>query len=149
MAAVRTATASWQGDLISGSGTTSAGSSDLFRDLPISWGSRTEAPEGRTSPEELLAAAHASCFAMAFAADLGRAGTPLEHVHVEAEVTFDKLDAGWTVVSSHLTVLGSAPGATAESFDEVAAKTRDNCPISRALGGNVALSVDATLETDA
>lgn len=148
MAAVRTATASWQGDLMSGSGTTSAGSSETFRDLPISWGSRTEAPEGRTSPEELLAAAHASCFAMAFSADLGRAGTPPEHLHVEAEVTFDKLDAGWSVVSSHLTVIGRAPGATPESFDKVAEGTRDGCPISRALIGNVALSVDATLETD-
>jgi lipoyl-dependent peroxiredoxin len=146
MAAVRTATASWQGDLMSGSGTTSAGSSETFRDLPISWGSRTEAPEGRTSPEELLAAAHASCYAMAFAADLTRAGTPPEHLHVEAEVTFDKLEAGWTVVSSSLTVLGSAPGATPESFDEVALKTKDGCPISRALAGNVALSVQATLE---
>jgi osmotically inducible protein OsmC len=149
MAAVRTATATWQGDLNNGTGTTSAGSSETFRDLPISWGSRTEAPEGRTSPEELLAAAHASCFAMAFSADLARAGTPPEHLHVEAEVTFDKLEAGWTVVSSNLTVLGRAPGATAASFDEVAAKTIDGCPISRALKGNVELSVDATLETDA
>jgi osmotically inducible protein OsmC len=146
MAAVRTATASWQGDLMSGSGTTSAASSETFRDLPISWASRTEEPEGRTSPEELLAAAHASCFAMAFSADLGRAGTPPEHLHVEAEVTFDKLEAGWTVVSSRLTVIGRAPGATAESFDRIAEGTRDGCPISRAVAGNVALSVEATLE---
>ena len=146
MAAVRTATASWQGDLMSGSGTTSSGTTDTFRDLPISWGSRTEEPEGRTSPEELLAAAHASCFAMAFSADLGRDGTPPEHLHVEAEVTFDKLDSGWSVVSSHLTVVGRAPGATAESFERIAEGTRDGCPISRALAGNVALSVDATLE---
>lgn len=146
MAAVRTATASWQGDLLSGSGTTSSGSSGTFVDLPISWGSRTEQPEGRTSPEELLAAAHASCFAMAFSADLGRGGTPPEHLHVEAEVTFDQLDDGWTVVSSHLTVIGRAPGASQESFEQVAAGTRDGCPISRALAGNVKLSVDATLE---
>jgi osmotically inducible protein OsmC len=146
MAAVRTATASWQGDLLSGSGTTSSGSSGTFVDLPISWGSRTEQPEGRTSPEELLAAAHASCFAMAFSADLGRAGTPPDHLHVEAEVTFDKLDDGWTVVSSHLAVIGRAPGASQESFEQVAAGTRDGCPISRALAGNVKLSVDATLE---
>lgn len=146
MAAVRTATASWQGDLMSGTGTTSAGSSETFRDLPISWSSRTEAPDGRTSPEELLAAAHASCFAMAFAADLVRAGTPPEHLHVEAEVTFDKLEAGWSVVSSRLTVLGSAPGATAESFDKVAEGTRAGCPVSRALAGNVDVTVDATLE---
>jgi lipoyl-dependent peroxiredoxin len=146
MAAVRTATATWQGDLMSGVGTTSAGSSETFRDLPISWSSRTEAPEGRTSPEELLAAAHASCFAMAFAADLARAGTRPEHLHVEAEVTFDKLEAGWTVVSSHITVIGRAPGATAESFDKVAEGTRAGCPVSRALAGNVDVTVDATLE---
>ncbi|MDP9467273.1 MAG: OsmC family peroxiredoxin [Chloroflexota bacterium] len=148
MAAVRTATVTWQGDLASGSGSVTAGSSDTFLDLPVSWASRTEAPGGRTSPEELLAAAHASCFAMAFSADLGRAGTPPEHLHVEAEVTFDKLEAGWTVVSSHLTVIGRAAGATAESFDTIAAGTVQGCPISRARAGNVALSVEATLETD-
>jgi len=81
MAAVRTATVTWQGPLATGDGTVSAGSSGLFTDLPVSWGSRTEAPEGRTSPEELLAAAHASCFAMALSGDLGRAGyTPDELV---------------------------------------------------------------------
>lgn len=148
MAAVRTATATWQGGLTDGRGSVSSGSSDTFMDLPVSWGSRTEAPEGRTSPEELLAAAHAACFAMAFSADLGRAGTPPEHLHVEAEVTFDKVEAGWSVVSSRLTVIGRAPGATAEQFDAVAAGTIEGCPISRALAGNVALSVDATLETD-
>jgi osmotically inducible protein OsmC len=148
MAAVRTATATWQGGLTDGRGTVSAGSSDTFLDLPVSWGSRTEAPEGRTSPEELLAAAHAACFAMAFSADLGRAGTPPEHLHVEAEVTFDKLEGGWTVVSSALTVIGHAPGATAESFEKVAEGTSTGCPISRALAGNVAITVQATLETD-
>lgn len=146
MAAVRTATASWQGDLMSGSGSTSAGSSETFQDLPISWASRTEAPEGRTSPEELLAAAHASCFAMAFSADLGRAGTPPEHLHVEAEVTFDKIETGWTVVSSRLIVLGRVPGCADADFTRLAEGARDGCPISRALAGNVALSVEATLE---
>jgi lipoyl-dependent peroxiredoxin len=148
MAAVRTATVTWKGSLANGSGTASSGSSDTFLDLPVSWASRTEAPDGRTSPEELLAAAHASCFAMALSGDLGRAGTPPEHLHVEAEVTFDKQDAGWTVVSSALTVLGHVPGATRESFAEAAAAAKDGCPISRALAGNVALSVDATLEED-
>ena len=117
MAAVRTATVTWQGDLMSGSGGVSAGSSGTFQDLPVSWASRTEAPDGRTSPEELLAASHAACFAMAFSADLARAGTPPDHMHVEAEVTFDKLEEGWTVVSSALTVLGQVPGATQESFN--------------------------------
>ena len=149
MAAVRTATVTWQGDLSSGRGSVSAGSSDTFLDLPVSWASRTEMPEGRTSPEELLAAAHASCFAMAFSSNLAKAGTPPDHLHIEAAVTFDKLEAGWTVVSSALTVIGRVPGSTQEAFAAAAEAAKDGCPISRALVGNVALSVDATLETDA
>jgi osmotically inducible protein OsmC len=148
MAAVRTATVTWQGDLASGRGSVSAGSSDTFLDLPVSWASRTEAPDGRTSPEELLAAAHASCFAMAFSGGLDKAGTPPEHLHISAEVTFDKLEAGWTVVSSALTVIGRVPGCTHEAFTAEANAAKDGCPISRALAGNVALSVEATLETD-
>ncbi len=147
MAAVRTATVTWQGPLATGTGTVSAGTSGLFMDLPVSWGSRTEQPDGRTSPEELLAAAHASCFAMAFSADLGRAGYTPEELHVSAEVTFDKLEGGWTVTASALTVLGSVPGIAPDEFDRVAELTKAGCPISRALAGNVALSVEATLET--
>jgi osmotically inducible protein OsmC len=148
MAAVRTATVTWQGSLTDGSGSVSAGTSGLFVDLPVSWGSRTEQPDGRTSPEELLAAAHAACFAMAFSADLGRAGYTPEELHVEAEVTFDKVEGGWTVTRSALTVLGHVHGITPDEFDRIAEGTRDGCPISRALAGNVGLSVDATLETD-
>jgi lipoyl-dependent peroxiredoxin len=147
MAAVRTATVTWSGDLSSGRGSVSAGSSDSFRDLPVSWAARTEDPEGRTSPEELLAAAHASCFAMAFSGDLGRAGTPPDELHISAEVTFNKLDDGWTVVSSALTVIGHVPGMSEEAFRAAAEVAKDGCPISRALAGNVALSVEATLET--
>ncbi len=146
MAAVRTATVTWQGPLATGDGTVTAGSSGLFTDLPLSWGSRTEQPDGRTSPEELLAAAHAACFAMAFSADLGRAGYTPEELHVEAEVTFDKLEAGWRVISSALTVHGWVPGATAADFLAAAEGTRDGCPISQAIKGNVALSIEATLE---
>jgi osmotically inducible protein OsmC len=148
MAAVRTATVTWQGPLATGDGTVTAGSSGLFMDLPVSWGSRTEAPEGRTSPEELLAAAHASCFAMALSGDLGRAGYTPDELHVEAEVTFEKLEGGWTVTASALTVLGHVPGISHEEFDRIAEATKVGCPISRALAGNVALSVEATLETD-
>jgi osmotically inducible protein OsmC len=148
MAAIRTATVTWQGDLASGTGTVSSGTSETFRDLPVSWSSRTELPEGRTSPEELLAAAHASCYAMAFSGNLGRNGTPPEHLHIEAEVTFDKVEDAWTVVSSALTVIGRVPGATEEAFQAAAEAAKDGCPISRALAGNVELSVDATLETD-
>jgi osmotically inducible protein OsmC len=149
MAAVRTATVTWQGPLATGEGTVSAGSSGLFTDLPVSWSSRTEQPEGRTSPEELLAAAHASCYAMAFSADLGRAGYLPEELHVEAEVTFDKLDdGGWTVTRSALTVLGHVHGISEVDFDRIAQASKDGCPISRAIAGNVELTVEATLETD-
>lgn len=146
MAAIRTATVTWTGDLTSGAGTVSAGTSELFTDLPVSWASRTEGADGRTSPEELLAAAHASCYAMAFSGGLARAGTPPEHLHVEAEVTFDRVDEQWIVVSSRLIVLGRAPGATHEGFTAAAQDAKDGCPISRALAGNVEISIEATLE---
>lgn len=146
MTTVRRATASWSGDLMSGSGTVTAYSSGLFSDLPVSWASRTELPEGRTSPEELLAAAHAACYCMAFSNGLAGAGTPAEDLHVVAEVAFEKLEGGWTVTSSALQVMGKVPGCSAEDFERLAAAAKDGCPISRALAGNVELTVDATLE---
>lgn len=146
MAAVRTATVTWTGDLATGKGTVSAGTTELFTDLPVSWASRTEAPDGRTSPEELLAAAHASCYAMALSAGLVSAGTPPEHMHVEAQVTFDKVGDAWTVVSSNLIVIARVPGASAPEFTAAAEDAKDGCPISRALKGNVRLSVEPTLE---
>jgi osmotically inducible protein OsmC len=146
MAAVRTATVTWTGDLASGEGTVTAGTTGLFSDLPVSWSSRTEEPSDRTSPEELLAAAHASCYAMAFSGGLGRRGTPPEHLHVEARVTFDKVGDAWTVKSSQLMVMGHVPGISQADFHAAAEEAKDGCPISRALKGNVELSVDATLE---
>jgi len=143
---VRRATATWSGDLMSGSGTVSAYTTGLFTDLPISWASRTEEPEGRTSPEELLAAAHAACYSMAFSNTLAKAGTPPEHVHVAAEVAFEKDDAGWSVTHSNLQVIGRVPGCSVADFERMAAEAKDACPISRALAGNVEMSVDATLE---
>jgi osmotically inducible protein OsmC len=145
MSAIRRAEVTWSGDLASGSGTVSARSSSAFDALPVSWAARTEAPEGKTSPEELIAAAHASCFAMAFSADLGRAGTPPERLDVSADVTFDKVEAGWRVVSSALTVRGVVPGMSEPDFVAAAEKAKDGCPVSQALKGNVALSVDAAL----
>ena len=146
MAAVRSASVTWSGDLMAGTGTVTANSSGLFNDLPVSWAARTEQPEGKTSPEELLAAAHASCYAMALSGGLARAGTPPDELHVSADVTFDKVGEAWKVVSSALQVLGRVPGATTESFQQAAEAARDGCPISGALMGNVELSVDATLE---
>src|SRR5438067_2027002 len=141
MAAVRRADATWEGDLISGSGVVSASTSRLFTDLPVSWASRTASPDGRTSPEELLAAAHASCFAMALANNLNNRGTPPQRLEVSATVTFDKIGDGWRVVSSALTVRGWVPNADAAAFQQVAEAARDGCPISQALKGNVDLGV--------
>jgi osmotically inducible protein OsmC len=146
MAAIRRADVIWSGPLATGSGSVSASTSSAFSDLPVTWASRTEAADGRTSPEELVAAAHASCFAMALSGALARAGTPPDRLDVNAEVTFDKLEAGWRIVSSALTVVGVVPGMSAEDFVAAAEATRDGCPVSKALVGNVALSVQATLE---
>jgi osmotically inducible protein OsmC len=124
----------------------SAFSSGLFSDLPVSWASRTEEPDGRTSPEELLAAAHAACYCMAFSNGLAKAGTPAEHLHVAAEVAFEKVGDGWSVTSSALQVIGQVPGISDADFERLAEEAKDGCPISRALSGNVEISVDATLE---
>lgn len=145
MAAVRHAEVVWNGDLMSGSGMITYVSSGAFTRLPVSWASRTEAHDGRTSPEELLAAAHAACFSMALSGALARAGTPPTRLDVKAVVTFDKTDAGWKVASSALRVRGVVPGATAEAFRAAAEAAKDGCPISGALKGNVALSVEAEL----
>ena len=144
--AVRTAHAVWSGDLLSGAGTVSATSSGLFTGLPVSWASRTAAVDGRTSPEELLAAAHASCFSMALSAGLGKAGTPPAKLEVGASVTFVQIEGGWKVSSSALTVVGTVPGIDAAAFQAAAEGAKDGCPISGALKGNVELSVAATLE---
>lgn len=147
MQATRRADATWSGDLASGAGEVSASSSGAFSALPVSWAARTESSDGSTSPEELVAAAHAACYSMAFSGRLGRAGSPPERLDVSATVTFEKLEAGWKVVSSALTVRGVVPGMTAETFATEAELAKDGCPISVALQGNVALSVEATLES--
>lgn len=146
MPAIRRATATWNGDLLAGSGTVRAATSGAFGDLPVTWASRTEEPDGRTSPEELVAAAHAACFSMAFSNILAKAGTPPDRLDVECAVTFDKLDAGWRVVSSALTVRGRVPGISAEDFAAHAEAAKAGCPISNALNPAIALSVEATLE---
>jgi lipoyl-dependent peroxiredoxin len=146
MAAIRRAEVTWNGSLIEGSGTINKVTSGALAGLPVTWASRTEAADGRTSPEELVAAAHASCYAMAFSGGLGRNGTPPTRLSVSATVTFDKVESGWKVASSALTVVGVVPGLDAARFAELAETAKDGCPISGALKGNVALSVEATLE---
>jgi osmotically inducible protein OsmC len=145
MAEVRTANATWSGNLTEGSGMLQYISSGAFSRMPITWGSRTEAHEGRTSPEELLAAAHASCFSMAFANQLAKNGTIAERLDVRVAVTADKREAGWTVLSSVIKVAGVVPGIDAATFARIADAAKDGCPISRALAGNVELSVEPTL----
>ena len=146
MAEVRTASVVWNGDLVNGSGMITYVSSGVFSRLPISWASRTSAHNGKTSPEELLAAAHASCFSMAFSSRLAKNGTPATSLDVRAEVTFDQADGGWKVASSVLKVKGNVAGIDAATFARLADDAKDNCPISAALRGNVKLSVEATLE---
>ena len=145
MSEVRTAMATWSGDLQSGSGTIDYVSSGAFSRMPITWASRTSAHNGRTSPEELLAAAHAACFSMAFSARLGKNGTPATKLSVRVEVTFDNAGGGWKVAKSHIVVQGDVPGIDAAKFAELAEDAKDNCPISGAIKGNVELSVEATL----
>jgi lipoyl-dependent peroxiredoxin len=147
MAAVRRADVTWSGDLPTGKGLVSASSSGVFKGLEVSWPRRSEASaEGKTSPEELLAASHASCYAMALSAGLGGAGTPPQSLDVSATVTFDKVGDGFKVVSSVLEVRGRVPNIDEAGFVKAAEAAKDGCPISQALKGNVDLSVKATLE---
>lgn len=146
MAAIRQADVVWEGDIASGKGVTSASTSLAFTGLPVTWASRTGAAEGRTSPEELVAAAHASCFSMALSAGLGRAGTPPQKLEVSATVTFDQVEGGFRVISSALKVRGQVSGIDEAAFQQAAEAAKDGCPISQALKGNVALSVEATLQ---
>ncbi len=146
MAEVRTASVVWNGDLVNGSGMITYVSSGVFSRLPISWASRTSAHNGKTSPEELLAAAHASCFSMAFSSRLAKNGTPATSLDVRAEITFDQAEGGWKVATSVLKVKGSVPGIDAATYERLADDAKDNCPISAALRGNVQISVEATLE---
>ena len=146
MTARRRADAIWEGDLASGKGVVTASTSQAFSQLSVTWASRTESADGRTSPEELVAAAHASCFSMALSHELAQAGTPPTRLEVNATVTFDQVEGGWKVASSDLEVAGRVPGMDAADFQKAAAAARDGCPISQALKDNVALSVKATLK---
>ena len=140
----RDARVTWEGNVARGSGAISA-TTGAFEELPYSLATRIERPDGKTSPEELLAAAHASCFSMAFSARLGKNGTPPTDLNVRAEVAFDQVDGGWKVTTSTLKVKAVVPGIDDETFQRIAEDARDNCPISKALTGNVELSVEAQL----
>ena len=141
----RTANTVWEGGLARGNGNLSL-KSGATGDLPVTWASRTERSDGKTSPEELVAAAHASCFAMALSHELGEAGNPPERLDVSSTVTLDEVGGAPTVTTSKLTVRGRVPGIDQAAFEQAAQGAGKNCPISRALGG-VDIQVDATLES--
>lgn len=142
MAATRTAKASWTGDLFTGNGTVSGTSSGVLTDQPVTWAARTEDPGGKTSPEELVAAAHAACYAMAFSNTLAPAGHAVESLDVTAAVTFVP---GKGVTKSELTVVGKVPGLTEEEFKDLAKQGEQACPISNLIRGGAEITLDAKL----
>jgi len=141
MAASSSATTVWTGGLADGSGVTTP-ASGAFSETDLSWVSRTKRAAGTTSPEELLAAAHASCYCMALSHELGEAGTPPERLEATATVDFV---AGEGVKSSHIVVTGAVPGIGQDAFDAAAAAAGAGCPMSAALSANIEISVEATL----
>lgn len=141
----RQATTMWNGDLTSGSGTLS-GASGALSDLNVTWAARTEDPGGKTSPEELIAAAHSSCYAMAFANTLKEDGHAPESLEVTAKVVLNvEAKGGPAVTRSELTVVGNVPGLTAEEFSEIGQKAEQGCPISNLIRGGATITVDAKL----
>jgi lipoyl-dependent peroxiredoxin len=145
MAAQRRGEATWSGSLTEGSGAVSLASSGLANELPVTWASRTEDHGGKTSPEELIAAAHAACFSMALSNGLAKAGTPPEKLDVSAVSTFDKVEGGFGLTAMALEVRGSVPGLDAAAFEQAAEVAKDGCPVSNALKGNVEITVKAAL----
>ena len=131
MATTRTATTQWKGALLDGSGTVSLDSSGVGT-FDVSWPSRAEAANGKTSPEELIAAAHSSCFSMALSHGLAQAGTPPQTVETKADVTFQP---GEGITGIVLNVQGRVPGLTAEQFQQAAENAKADCPVSKALAG--------------
>jgi osmotically inducible protein OsmC len=140
MATTRTATTTWHGSLLEGSGRVELESSGLGG-FDVTWASRSEAPEGRTSPEELIGAAHSSCFSMALSSALAKAGTPPDTLETKADVTFQP---GEGITGVHLTVRGTVPGMSAEAFVEAAEGAKTGCPVSQALTGTT-ITLDASL----
>ncbi|MGH9508782.1 MAG: OsmC family protein [Terriglobales bacterium] len=138
----RTASAVWKGGLKDGKGTVS-GPSGALNNTPYSFATRFEDQPG-TNPEELIAAAHASCFSMALSGQLGGAGMTAESINTKATLTMEKLEAGWTVTAIHLDVVAKIPGGVQAEFEKAAANAKNGCPVSRLLKANI--SMDAKLE---
>jgi len=142
MATERSASVVWQGDLMNGSGTIAEVPSGAFGPLDVSWASRAEEPNGKTSPEELIASAWASCFAMALSGGLARGGNPPEKIETSATVTFQP---GEGIIKGALTVRGTVPGMDESAFNDAAEAARQNCPVSKALAGIPDVTLEAVL----
>jgi len=140
MATTRKATTHWEGNLLEGKGAVTLESSGIGT-YDVSWPSRAEAANGKTSPEELIAAAHSSCYSMALSHGLAQAGTPPTTVDTSAEVTFQP---GTGITGIHLSVRASVPGLDAAAFAEAAEGAKKNCPVSQALTGTT-ITLDAEL----
>ena len=146
MAAERRAAVTWSGDLISGSGTIDEVGSGAFGPLDVSWPARAEeASGGKTSPEELIAAAHAVCYSMAFSNALAQAGHPPGRLEVSAVCALDRVEGGLKITTMQLSVRGAVDGIDDGQFREIAQQAEQRCPVSNALRGNVDISVEATL----
>jgi osmotically inducible protein OsmC len=146
MAAESTANAVWEGDLAHGGGRVAPGSG-AFPEQEATWASRTSRSAGKTSPEELIAAAHAACYAMAFSHTLAEGGHAPERVEVSATATFETEGGGPRISTMALVVRGRVPGIEESAFQEAANAAKDGCPVSGALKGNVEITLDATLES--
>jgi osmotically inducible protein OsmC len=143
---VREADVVWEGTTARGSGVVSAVSSNAF-ELPVTIASRVGDPEGKTSPEELLAAAHASCFVTSLGSELARAGTPPERLKVRCLITMDEVEGiGHRIVASAITASGVVPGADAASFAQVAQAADAGCSFSALIKASATVTIDATLE---
>ena len=140
MATTRTASAHWEGSLMEGAGKVTLDSSKLGT-YDVTWPSRAEAPDGRTSPEELIAAAHSTCFSMALANGLAQAGNAPDSLDTKADVTFQP---GKGITGIHLSVRASVPGMSADDFAKQAQGAKENCPVSQALTGTT-ITLDAEL----
>jgi osmotically inducible protein OsmC len=144
MAVERTASAVWEGDLTGGSGTVST-ESGVVDNATVKWSSRAERADENTSPEELIAAAHATCVSMALANGLAQAGTPPQRLETEATTTFDRAGEGFRLTTIRLSIRGQVEGVDEDGFRQAAEAAKENCPVSQALKGNVDISVDAAL----
>jgi osmotically inducible protein OsmC len=144
MAVERSARATWEGDLMGGTGEVST-QSGAVRNATVKWSSRAEQADENTSPEELIAAAHATCVLMALANGLAQAGTPPTRLESEATATFEKTGEGFRFTTMHLAIRGEVDGLDGEGFRRAAEEAKENCPVSQALKGNVDVSFDAAL----